>query len=95
MRRLGSWFNGQGGGGDGSAIEISGTTWKRVTRRAGGYPNVDENFTASVSGNTITLTRSCPSATTQTLTFTGSSTALTLSQYSGGKTVVYTYSKKW
>lgn len=83
------------GGGDGSAIEISGNTWKRVTRRVGGYPNVDENFTASVSGNTITLTRGCPSATTQTMTFTASATTLTISQYSGGKTVVYTYAKKW
>jgi hypothetical protein len=83
------------GGGDGSAIEISGTTWKRVIRRVGGYPNVDENFTASVSGNTITLTRTCSTTTTQTMTFTGSATSLTISQYSGGKTVVYTYTKKW
>jgi hypothetical protein len=83
------------GGGDGEAIEISGNTWKRVIRRAGGYPNVDENFTASVSGNTITLTRTCPSATTQTLTFTASATSMTLSQYIGGKTVVYTFAKKW
>jgi len=83
------------GGGDGHAIEISGNTWKRVIRRAGGYPNVDENFTASVSGNTITLTRTCPTATTQTLTFTASATSLTLSQYSGGKTIVYKFSKKW
>ena len=83
------------GGGDGVAIEISGNTWKRVIRRAGGYPNVDENFTVSVSGNTITLTRTCPSATTQTMTFTASATSLKTSQYVGGKTVVYTYSKKW
>jgi hypothetical protein len=83
------------GGGDGEAIEISGTTWKRVIRRAGGYPNVDENFTASISGNTITLTRTCPSATTQTMTFTASATSLTLSQYVSGKTVVYTFAKKW
>jgi len=83
------------GGGDGSAIEISGTTWKRVTRRVGGYPNVDENFTASTSGSTVTLTRGCPSATTQTMTFSASATSLTLSQYSGGKTIVYKYSKKW
>jgi hypothetical protein len=83
------------GGGDGEAIEISGSTWKRVIRRAGGYPNVDENFTASVSGNTVTLTRTCPSASTQTLTFTASATSLTLSQYISGKTVVYTFAKKW
>ncbi|HUS29088.1 MAG TPA: hypothetical protein VMZ53_11275 [Kofleriaceae bacterium] len=83
------------GGGDGSAIEISGTSWKRVTRRAGGYPNVDENFTASISGNTITLTRGCPSSSTQTMTFSASATTLTISQYTGGKTVVYKYSKKW
>jgi hypothetical protein len=83
------------GGGDGVAIEISGTTWKRTRLPVGGYPTVFETFTASFSGNTVTLTRTCPSASTETYTYTASSTQITLSQAagSGRKNIVFT--KRW
>jgi hypothetical protein len=82
-------------GGDGVAIEINGSTWRRMRRPVGGYDPVDETFTASVSGNTITLTRTCPSASTQTYTFTASSTQLVLSQPAGSGTKVITFTKRW
>jgi hypothetical protein len=82
-------------GGDGFALEISGTTWKRVRRPAGGYPNVDENFTAAVSGNTVTLMRSCPSAVTSTITFSATATTLKTAQQVSGGVQVVSYSKKW
>lgn len=83
------------GGGDGIAIEITGTTWKRMRRPVGGYDPVDETFTATFSGNTVTLTRTCPSATTLTYTFTASSTQLKLSRPADGGTEVVTYTKRW
>jgi hypothetical protein len=82
-------------GGNGYAVEITGSTWNMVTRKVGGFPNVDENFTASISGNTVTLTRTCPSTATVTMTFTATATSLKLSKTSGGTTTVTTYSKKW
>jgi hypothetical protein len=82
-------------GGDGVAIEISGTTWKRMRRPVGGYDPVDETFTASVSGNKVTLTRTCPTALTETYTFTASSTGLQLAAPNGSGTKVITFTKRW
>lgn len=81
-------------GGDAIAIEITGTTWKRMRRPVGGYDPVDETFTTSVSNHTVTLARTCPAGTTNTFTFTASSTQLVLSQPSGGGTEVVTYTKR-
>jgi hypothetical protein len=83
------------GGGDGIAIEITGTTWKRMRRPVGGYDPVDETFTASVSGHTVTLTRTCPVGATETYTFTATATQLILSQPNEGGTEVVTYTKLW
>ncbi|HEY5922137.1 MAG TPA: hypothetical protein VIV11_10725 [Kofleriaceae bacterium] len=82
-------------GGDGFAIEMSGSTWKRVIRRAGGYPNVDENFTASVSGSTVTLTRTCPSALTETVMYSATATSLKIARQVSGGVEVATFAKKW
>jgi len=82
-------------GGDGFAIEITGSTWKRVIRPVGGYPNVDENFTVSVAGNTITATRTCPSAQTVTMTYTATATTLKIARQISGGVEVATFSKKW
>jgi hypothetical protein len=82
-------------GGDAVAIEISGTTWKRMRRPVGGYDPVDETFTASVSGNKVTLTRTCPSALNETYTFTASSTGLQLSAPNGSGTKVIAFTKRW
>lgn len=83
------------GGGDGVAIEISGTTWKRMRRPVGGYPAVDETFTASMSGNTLTLTRTCPSALTLTYHFTATATQLKIADSDSGGTRVITFTKVW
>lgn len=82
-------------GADGSAIEITGTTWKRTIRRAGGYPNVDENFTASIAGNTLTLARTCPTEITQTLTFDATASTLKLMRTEGSTKIITTYTKQW
>ncbi len=82
-------------GGDAVAIEISGSTWKRMRRPVGGFDPADETFTASVSGNTVTLARSCPSALTETLTFTASSSQLQLATPSSGGTKVITFTRRW
>jgi len=82
-------------GGDGFAIEISGSTWNRVIRPAGGYPNRDETFTVSVSGNTITAMRSCPSAQTVTMTYSATSTTLKIARQVSGGVEVATFKKKW
>lgn len=83
------------GGGDGVAIEITGTTWKRMRRPVGGYDPVDETFTATYSGNTVTLARTCPAGTTTTYTFTASSTQLQLEFPSEGGVEVITFTKRW
>ena len=83
------------GGGDAVAIEISGSTWKRMRRPVGGFPAVDETFTAATSGTAVTLTRTCPSALTETFTFTASSSQLVLSKASSSGTKVITFTKRW
>lgn len=83
------------GGGDAVAIEISGSTWKRMRRPVGGYPAVDETFTATASGTTVTLARTCPSTLTETYTYTASATQLVLSKASSGGTKVITFTRRW
>ena len=63
----------------------------RMRRPVGGYDPVDETFTVSTSGTTMTLTRTCPSALTETLAFTATSTQIKL--VSGRK--VITFTKRW
>ncbi|GEM_PF-4946228 len=79
------------GGGDAVAFELTGTTLRRMRRPVGGYDPVDETFTVSTSGTTMTLTRTCPSALTETLAFTATSTQIKL--VSGRK--VITFTKRW
>jgi hypothetical protein len=82
-------------GGSGYAIEISGSTWNRVTRPVGGYPNVDETLTASTSGSTLTLSRTCPSALTTSFTYTATPTTRKIAKPSGLSVEVTTYTKRW
>jgi hypothetical protein len=48
-----------------------------------------------VSGNKVTLARTCPTALTETYTFTASSTGLQLAAPNGSGTKVITFTKRW
>ena len=79
------------GGGDAIAFELVGTTLRRMRRPVGGYDPVDETFTVSTSGTTLTLTRTCPTPATETFTYSATTTQVKL--VSGRKVVTFT--KRW